>query len=136
MGTDAESILEGFEQYPTLGPDLYLVDREVDGVTVIDLVGPLVREPSVHALADRIQELLDKGVRGLAINLAEVPYADSYGVGGLVAAGNSVRQAGGKIRFFAGSERLVRTLERPRLDRVLNLYEDESSALSSFENSS
>jgi anti-anti-sigma factor len=108
------------------------MDREEDGVTIIDLDGPLVRELSVHALPDRIRELLGRGVRDLAINLAEVPYADSWGVGCLVAAFNLVRQAGGKIRFFAGPERLVHTLERLRLDTVLELYEDESSVVDSF----
>ncbi len=106
----------------------------MDGVTIIDLVGPLIREVPVHALPDRIGELLGRGVRDLAINLAEVPYADSFGVGSLVAAYNSVRQAKGKVRFFASPERLARTLKRLQLDTVLELFKDEASAVSSFEN--
>jgi len=133
MPTHTEAALDLFEPLPMVGPDLCVVDREVGGVTVIDLVGPLVRERSVHALADRIQELLDRGVRDVVINLADIPYADSYGVGALVAAHNSARQAGGRIRLFGGSGRLVHTLERLRLDTVLELYEDETSAVSSFE---
>jgi anti-anti-sigma regulatory factor len=53
-------------------------------------------------------------------------------VGGLVSAYNLVRQAGGKIKFFGTPERLAHTLERLRLNAVLQLYEDEASAISSF----
>jgi anti-sigma B factor antagonist len=66
-------------------------------------------------------------------SLAEVPYADSYGLGGLTAAYNLVQQAGGRIKFFAARERLLRTLHRLRLDTVLELFEDEGSAVSSFD---
>ena len=56
----------------------------------------------------------------------------SHGLGGLTAAYNLVEQAGGRITFFAAPERLVRTLQRLRLDRVLEFVEDEASALSSL----
>ncbi|HTG59367.1 MAG TPA: STAS domain-containing protein, partial [Terriglobia bacterium] len=74
----------------------------------------------------------DQGTRDFAINLAEVPYADSYGLGGLATAYNLVSQAGGRIKFFAARERLGRTLHRLRLDTLLDLSDDEASALSSF----
>ena len=65
-------------------------------------------------------------------HLAEVPYADSYGLGGLAAAHNLVQQTRGRIKFFGARDRLFRTLHRLRLDTVLDLFEDEASALSSF----
>ena len=132
MRTHVEPTLGGIGPFVMPGPELCVVDREVDGVTVIDLIGPLVRELPVHTFRDQIQELLDGGTKNLAINLAEVPYADSYGVGGLVTAYNLVRQAGGRVKFFAASTRLDHTLERLRLDTVFELYEDEASAVSSF----
>jgi anti-sigma B factor antagonist len=132
MRTHTEASLDGYGLFSMQGAELRAVPRHVDGVTILDLIGPLVREVSTH-LPDRIRELLDIGMNDLALNLGEVPYADSCGVSGLVGAYNLVRQAGGRIRFFAAPERLLHTLRRLRLDTVLELYEDESSAVSSFQ---
>jgi anti-sigma B factor antagonist len=110
-----------------------VVDCQVQGVAVIDLTGPLVAESAVDdALHDRIRQLLSEGVKNFAINLTEVPFADSYGLGCLAGVYNLIEAAGGRINFFAASERLARTLERLRLDTVFELFEDEASALSSF----
>jgi len=109
-----------------------VVDRRENAVAVIDLAGPLVGDRPVHALDDRIRQLLNLGTKNVAINLAEVPYADSCGLSGLVAAYNLIQGARGRIKFFAAPVRLVHTLARLRLDTVFELFEDESSALSSF----
>jgi len=132
MQVHAETNLDGLGPFLAPGPDCSVVDRKVRDVTVIDLTGPLVRELPVLAFRSQIRDLLDQGTRDFAINLADVPYADSYGLGGLAAAYNVVRQAGGRIKFFGACERLLRTLHRLRLDTVLEVFEDEASALSSF----
>jgi anti-sigma B factor antagonist len=114
------------------GPNLSVVDRRDNDVAVIDLAGPLVGDRPVHALHDRIRQLLGAGTKNFAINLAEVPYADSCGLSGLVAAYNLIQAAGGRIKFFAAPVRLRHTLARLRLDTVFELFGDESTALSSF----
>jgi anti-sigma B factor antagonist len=131
MQVHAETSLDGYGPFLP-GPECSVLDRKVGDVCVIDLRGPLVRELPVLAFRDQIREFLDRGMRNFAINLADVPYADSYGLGGLAATFNLVEQAGGRIIFFAARERLVRTLQRLRLDSVLELFRDEGSALSSF----
>jgi len=132
MRTHAEETFNSSGPLSMPGPDLSVVDRRENDVAVIDLVGPLVGERPVHALRDRIRQLLDAGTRNFAINLAEVPYADSSGLSGLVAAYNLIQAAGGRIKFFAAPGRLLHTLARLRLDTVFELLGDESSALSSF----
>jgi anti-sigma B factor antagonist len=131
MQIHAETNLDSYGPFLP-GPECSVLGRKVGDVSVIDLTGPLVRELPVLAFRDQIRELLDRGMRNFAINLAEVPYADSYGLGGLTAVYNLVQEAGGRIKFFAARERLLRTLQRLRLDTVLELFEDEGSALSSF----
>jgi anti-sigma B factor antagonist len=131
MQTHAETNLDSYGPFLP-GPECSVLGRKVGDVSVIDLTGPLVRELPVLAFRDQIRELLDRGMRNFAINLAEVPYADSYGLGGLTAVYNLVQQAGGRIKFFAARERLLRTLQRLRLHTVLELFEDQGSALSSF----
>ena len=132
MRTHTEMTLDGSQPFSMSVPDLCVADRVVEGVTIIDLAGPLIRELPVQVFRDQIQDLLHGGTRYLAVNLSGVAYADSFGVGGLVSAYNLVRQAGGKIKFFGTPERLAHTLERLRLNAVLQLYEDEASAISSF----
>ncbi len=131
MQIHGETNVDGYGPFLP-GPECTVLGRKVGDVSVIDLTGPLVRELPVLAFRDQIRELLDRDMRNFAINLAEVPYADSYGLGGLTAVYNLVQQAGGRIKFFAARDRLLRTLQRLRLDTVLELFEDEGSALSSF----
>jgi anti-anti-sigma regulatory factor len=76
--------------------------------------------------------MLDEGVRNFAVNLTEVFGADGYTLGALAGAYNLVRQAGGRIKFFAAPERLIRSLRKFRLDSVLELYANEALALSSL----
>ena len=132
MQIHAETSLDGYETFLVPGPECSVADRKVRDVSVIHLTGPLVRELPVLTFRDQIRELLDQGARNFAINLAEVPYAASCGLGGLVAAYNLVLQAGGRVKFFAAHHRLLRTLHRLRLDTVLELFEDEASAVASF----
>ena len=132
MQTHAEANLDGYGPFPAPGQESSVFSRKVGDVSVIDLTGPLVRELPGHAFRDQIRELLDQGARNFAINLAEVRHADSHGLGGLAAAYNLVQQAGGRVKFFAAHHRLLRTLHRLRLDTVLELFEDEASAVASF----
>ncbi len=105
----------------------------VRGVAVIDLRSPLAEERSVHALYDAIRELLEEGAGNFAINLAHVSVVDSYTLGALAGAYNLVRQAGGRIKFFAAPERLIRALRKFHLDSVLELYANEALALSNLQ---
>jgi len=132
MRTHAEETFSGYGPLSMPGPDLSVVDRRENELAVVDLAGPLVGDRPVHALHNRIRQLLDVGTRNFAINLAEVPYADSCGFSGLVAAYNLIQAAGGRIKFFAAPVRVRHTLARLRLDTVFELFGDESSALSSF----
>lgn len=77
------------------GPDPGVACRRVRHVAVIDLRGPFVQERTSHLLHDRIRESLEEGARKFAINLSEVPCADSYTLGSLARAYNLIRQAGG-----------------------------------------
>ncbi|MGD0127944.1 MAG: STAS domain-containing protein [Terriglobia bacterium] len=123
----------GYEFFPQQEPNAGLSCHMVRGTAVIDLRGPLAEERSVHALYDAIRELLEEGAGNFAINLAQVSGADSYTLGALGGAYNLVRQAGGRIKFFAAPERLIRGLRKFHLDCVLELYANEALALSNLQ---
>jgi len=133
MRNHVEDTLNGYAFFPLQEPDAGLSCHMVRSVAVIDLRGPLAEERSVHALCDTIRELLEEGAGNFAINLAQVPGADSYTLGALAGAYNLVRQAGGRIKFFAATERLIRAFRKFHLDSVLELYANEASALSNLQ---
>jgi anti-anti-sigma factor len=133
MRTHVEDTLNGYEFFPLQEPEASLSCHMVRSVAVIDLRGPLAEERSVHALYGAIRELLEEGARNFAINLAQVSVADSYTLGALAGGYNLVRQAGGRIKFFAAPERLIRALRKFHLDSVLELYANEALALSNLQ---
>ena len=135
MRTHVEDTLNGSEFFPLQEPDASLSCHMFRGVAVIELRGPLTEERSVHALYDAVRELLEEGARNFAINLAQVPAADSYTLGALAGAYNLVRQAGGRIKFFAAPEKLIRAFRKFHLDNVLELYANEELAIPTYNSS-
>ena len=118
--------------FPVSIDRLPAVVREPHGVAVIRLRGPLVRQEPVRAFLAVVEDLLGRGARKFAIDLREVPFVDSYGLGGFTAVFKSVRTAGGEVRFYAASDRIVQVMNRTHLDRVLRMFEDEGTALEGF----
>ncbi len=101
-------------------------------VTVIHLTGPLTAEEPVQFFLSQIRDLLERGRLNLLIDLADVPFIDSTGLGGLAAAYNAARDARAHIKFLTPSRLVLRGLHRVHLDRVFELYESEEQALASF----
>ncbi|MGD0696172.1 MAG: STAS domain-containing protein [Terriglobia bacterium] len=106
--------------------------RKAGNANVVDLQGPLTIGEPVEAFSAQLKELLDAGARNLAVNLAGVSRLDSSGIGAFVRAHTTILKAGGKCRFFAAPKLVMQTLHMVRLDTVLDLAEDEASALARF----
>jgi len=133
MRTHVEGSLNGYQFFPQQESDASLSCRMVRNVAVIDLRSPFAEERSVHALYDAVRELLEEGTGNFAINLAQVTAADSYTLGALAGAYNLVRHAGGRVTFFATSEKLIQALRKFHLDSVLKVYANEALALSNLQ---
>ena len=106
--------------------------RTTGNAAILDLKGPLKMGDAEQAFRDQVDELIKSGVRNLAINLAGVPEMDSSGIGALVRAFSAAKQAGGKCKFFSAPKRVKQTIKMVRLDNVLDVVEDEATALASF----
>jgi anti-sigma B factor antagonist len=104
--------------------------RMVGNATVLDIAESLTWDRSAERFKVKISELLEAGVKDVAINLGRVNYLDSTGIGVLLVAHNAIRHAGGTCRFFAAHEHVRQALNRVHLDKVLNLFDDEAAALS------
>lgn len=103
--------------------------RKAGRATILDLNGPLKLGEAEELFRDQIQGLVSSGSTYIAVNLSGVTDLDSSGIGALVRSFSTLKRAGGKCTFFAPTKRVVMLLKMVRLDSVLDLVEDEASAL-------
>ena len=106
--------------------------RHAGGVTIFDWEGALVVGDAERVCRESVRQQMDGGARRLAINLSGVPYMDSSGMSVLVRIHNATREAGSACRFYGPTKKVVQLLRMVRLDKVLELTEDESSVLASL----
>jgi anti-anti-sigma factor len=106
--------------------------RKAGNANMVDLHGPLTIGEPVETFRAQLTELLGSGARNFAVNLAGVTKFDSSAIGALIWAHTTALKAGGKCRFFAAPKLVMQTLHMVRLDTVLDLAEDEASALARF----
>ncbi len=103
--------------------------RKAGSATILDLEGPLKLGKDEEGFRAQIQQLIDAGSTHVAINLGGVTDLDSSGIGSLVRTFTNLKRAGGKCTYFAASKRVLMLLKMVRLDSVLDLAEDEATAL-------
>lgn len=103
--------------------------RKAGPATILDLDGPLKLGEAEEAFRNQMQQLMDSGSTHVAVNLAAVSELDSSGIGALVRAFTALKRAGGKCTFFAANKRVLMLLKMVRLDSILDLAEDEATAL-------
>jgi anti-sigma B factor antagonist len=108
-------------------------ERPVGSVIVLDVAGRLVAGDGDGKLKDKVNSLLLQGQHELLLNLAEVSYIDSNGLGELVASHATVRRHGGHIKLVNLTKRVQDLLAICRLLTVFDAFDSEADALRSFE---
>ena len=109
-----------------------VVERRLGDVTVLDLEGRLVFDEGDSVLRDHIDSLVDQGRMNIVVNLQQVTYVDSCGIGVLVAKYVSLRRKGGDLRFVHVTPRSQRLMEITKLMSVFRIYQSEAEAVASF----
>ena len=109
-----------------------VVERRLGNVTVLDLKGRLVFDEGDGVVRDRINHLVDEGRVNILMNLQDVTYVDSCGIGVLVAKYVSLRRKGGDLRFVNLTPRSRRLLEITKLMGIFKVFDSEEEAVSSF----
>ena len=107
--------------------------RELGDATVVDIVGRIALTDGSAQLRDAIQALMEQGKKHIVLNLTGVDFVDSSGLGELVRTHASVRSHGGQLKLVNPSKHVHDLLKMTKLDRVLDIEQDEASALNSFE---
>ena len=111
-----------------------VVERRIGDVTILDLKGRLVFEEGDNVLRSRIDRLVSDGHRNIIVNLQDVTYVDSCGIGVLVAKYVSLRRKGGDLRFVHVTPRSRRLLEITKLMGIFRIFDNEADAIASFPN--
>ena len=109
-----------------------LTTHEEGGVTIVDASGKLTLGESTSALRKRMRELVDGGSRRIVLNLADVTYVDSSGIGELIAAYTTVTTAGGGMKLCNLAKHVHELLNITKLCTIFETFEDEASAIGSF----
>ncbi|QNI30194.1 STAS domain-containing protein [Alloacidobacterium dinghuense] len=106
--------------------------RQVDGVTILDLSGRITLGEGSVQLRDAIRDLLAKGSKLILLNLADVNYIDSSGIGELVSAYTTVRNQGGELKLLNLTKKVHDLLQITKLYTVFDVKDDEASAIASY----
>ena len=106
--------------------------RQVDGVTIVDLSGRITLGEGSVVLRDTIKDLLGKGAKQILLNLADVSYIDSSGIGELVSAFTSVRNQAGQLKLLNLTKKVHDLLQITKLYTVFEVFDDEATAIASF----
>jgi anti-sigma B factor antagonist len=106
--------------------------RQVDGVTILDLSGRITLGEGSVQLRDAVRDLLAKGSKLILLNLGDVNYIDSSGIGELVSAYTTVRNQGGELKLLNLTKKVHDLLQITKLYTVFDVKDDEASAIASF----
>ena len=106
--------------------------RLVGDVTVIDIAGQMKLDEDAFSLRDAVRNLVAKDQKKILINLGEVPYIDSSGVGELVAGFTTVTNKGGQLKLLNISKRVKDLLQITKLYTIFEVHDNEAHAVRSF----
>ena len=112
--------------------DLKVKTREVSGVSVIDLSGKITLGDGSITLRDAVKDALAKGDKKILLNLADVNYIDSSGIGELVSGFTSVKNAGGELKLLQLTKKVKDLLQITKLYTVFDVEDDEATAIASY----
>ena len=107
-------------------------NREVDGVTVVDMSGRITLGEGSVVLRDSIRDLVGKGQKKILLNLGDVTYIDSSGIGELVSAFTAVRREGGELKLLNLTKKVHDLLQITKLYTVFDIKDDEATAIKAF----
>ena len=106
--------------------------RQVDGVSILDCSGRITLGEGSITLRDTVRDLLSKGQKHILLNLGDVNYIDSSGIGELVSAFTTVRNQGGELKLLNLTKKVHDLLQITKLYTVFDVKDDETSAVKAF----
>ncbi|MGD9628739.1 MAG: STAS domain-containing protein [Pyrinomonadaceae bacterium] len=112
--------------------DINISERQAGDVTILDLEGKVTIGEGSVALRNAIRRLLGEGKNKILLNLGKVGYIDSSGIGELVSSFTAVNKEGGTLKLLNLTQKIQDLLAITKLLTVFDVYDDEASALASY----
>ena len=106
--------------------------RQVGGVTVVDISGRIELGEESAAVRDLVSKLLSNGHKQILLNLGDVNYIDSSGLGALVSSFTSARKQGGELKLLNLTDKVTDLMQMTKLYTVFDVKNDEAVAVKSF----
>jgi anti-sigma B factor antagonist len=111
---------------------LFATIREVNEITIVDLSGRISLGEGSALLRKTVRDLLENGQNKILLNLGDVNYIDSSGIGELVSGFTAVRGRNGELKLLNLTKKVHDLLQITKLFTVFDVYSDEGTAVSSF----
>lgn len=111
---------------------LRMTDRDVNGITVLDIEGRIVLGEESNSFRERVKSLLAAGKKKIVLNMSNVSYIDSAGLGTLVATFHSARSQGATLKLANLGSKFREVLQVTKLMTVFDTYDNEAAAVQSF----
>jgi anti-sigma B factor antagonist len=111
---------------------MQIAERTVGGVVVIDMKGKITLGDGDELLRDKVNSLVNQGYKKLVLNLADVPYIDSAGLGEIVRTYTTVSRQGGALKLLNLTKRISDLLAITKLLTVFETFDSEAEAVQSF----
>jgi len=109
-----------------------LTTRQVGDVTVVDVAGRITLGEGSSAMRDAVRDMVSKNQKKILLNLGDVSYIDSSGIGELVSGFTTVTNGGGNLKLLNLNKRVKDLLQITKLYTVFEVHEDEAAAIRSF----
>jgi anti-sigma B factor antagonist len=107
-------------------------DWEVEGVSILHLQGSLTLGDGTRKLRQLVHDTLDAGKKKIVLNMAEVHYIDSSGLGELIAALTTIKQRGAQMKLMKLTPRVKDLVQLTKVHSLFEVFPDEESAVRSF----
>ena len=111
---------------------LKMTDRVVDGVDVVAMEGRIVLGEESTALREKVKSLLAVGKKKIVLNMSNVTYIDSSGLGALVASHTSAKSQGASLKLSHLGQKFQEILQVTKLVTVFDVFPTEAAAIASF----
>jgi anti-sigma B factor antagonist len=106
--------------------------RQVGDISIVDLNGKITLGENTGILRDELRSLLSQGSKNIILNMGEVSYVDSAGLGELVGAYTTATNQGGAVKLLNLQGKMKDLMQITKLHTIFPAYDDEKAALASF----
>jgi anti-sigma B factor antagonist len=111
---------------------LEIQEREREGIVILDLKGRITSGPEAGSFRDAASAVAKNPAPNLILNMAQVDYVDSTGLGAMVMISTAIKRAGGKVKLLNLNKRNIELLVMTKLATIFEIFNDEQDAINSF----